>query len=364
MSLPRSLAGEVVTFVGRLMTLSRRQADAVVASLGGRAEPAPTERTTWIVVGADADAQALAGLEALNREAVRAEVLSEDLFCQRVGRVSPGELRQQYYGLRTIRSLYPAIQDRHLRYLEKWGLLRAVVRTPGETYYGFGDVAAIRQAAAELQQGATFRATLRTLAAQRDGQLALDFQAAPDAAEGGATVVSRASRASRAKPAVAARLERPGPLTPAEEQFVEASRWDSGEAIDPDVAMRIYRQALALDPLLVPAMINLGNLHYALDQLAEAQALYVHAAVVDPDGFEAHFNLGNIHHDFGRYELAIACYRHAIELNPLYPEAHFYLAVTLEKIGRSSEAREHWLEYRRLAPEGEWSELAREFSDV
>ena len=48
---------------------------------------------------------------------------------------------------------------------------------------------------------------------------------------------------------------------------------------------------------------------------------------------------------------------------PDYPDAHFYLAVTLEKMGRSAEARQHWQHYQTLAPEGEWVELAREFSD-
>jgi hypothetical protein len=37
--------------------------------------------------------------------------------------------------------------------------------------------------------------------------------------------------------------------------------------------------------------------------------------------------------------------------------------VTLEKIGRSVEARPHWREYRALAPDGEFVELAKEFSD-
>ena len=37
--------------------------------------------------------------------------------------------------------------------------------------------------------------------------------------------------------------------------------------------------------------------------------------------------------------------------------------VTLEKLGRSVEARPHWREYRALAPEGEFVDLAKEFSD-
>jgi cytochrome c-type biogenesis protein CcmH/NrfG len=57
------------------------------------------------------------------------------------------------------------------------------------------------------------------------------------------------------------------------------------------------------------------------------------------------------------------CYRAAVSLNPDYPDAHFYLAVTLEKTGHSAEAKPHWRCYQKLAPNGEWAELASEFSE-
>jgi tetratricopeptide (TPR) repeat protein len=95
----------------------------------------------------------------------------------------------------------------------------------------------------------------------------------------------------------------------------------------------------------------------------EAEALYEKAIRIDPDCFESYFNLGNIQHDLNRYTEAVSAYRDALAINPGYPEAHFYLAVTLEKLGRSSEARPHWKEYRALAPDGEFVDLAKEFSD-
>jgi tetratricopeptide (TPR) repeat protein len=113
----------------------------------------------------------------------------------------------------------------------------------------------------------------------------------------------------------------------------------------------------------VPAIVNLANIHYARDELIEAQALYERAIGLDPDCFEAYFNLGNIHHDLGRYEGALVCYRSAVRLNPSYPDAHFYLAVTLEKRGQSPDAKPHWKAYQDLAPNGEWADLAREFSE-
>ena len=112
-----------------------------------------------------------------------------------------------------------------------------------------------------------------------------------------------------------------------------------------------------------PALVNLANIHYERDELVEAEALYEKAERLDPECFEASFNLGNIHHDLARYPEAVTAYRDALAINPGYPEAHFYLAVTLEKLGRSVEAKPHWKQYRELAPDGEFVELAKEFSD-
>ena len=55
------------------------------------------------------------------------------------------------------------------------------------------------------------------------------------------------------------------------------------------------------------ALINLANIHYSRDELAEAQALYESAIGLEPDFFEAHFNLGNIYHDLTRCPEAQAC---------------------------------------------------------
>ena len=113
----------------------------------------------------------------------------------------------------------------------------------------------------------------------------------------------------------------------------------------------------------MPALINLANIHYGKDELAEAQALYERAIGLDPEFFEAHFNLGNIYHDLGRFKEAATCYRTALGLNGQYADAHFYLAITLEKTGYSVEAKPHWRAYQMLSPNGEWVELAREFSE-
>ena len=82
--------------------------------------------------------------------------------------------------------------------------------------------------------------------------------------------------------------------------FAEGSHLDDGDERNMEGAASAYRKALVIDPDLVPAVVNLANIHYARDELIEAQALYERAIGLEPDCFEAHFNLGNIHHDLGR----------------------------------------------------------------
>jgi tetratricopeptide (TPR) repeat protein len=220
---------------------------------------------------------------------------------------------------------------------------------------------------------------LRTLLAERQGQLALDFQ--PGHASGDtprAKVVALPPRPEKG-PSPASSIS-PGPSAScdatlaayvgsdpqralAAKYFAEGSRLDDGEDRNVEEAASAYRKALVVDPDLVPAIVNLANIHYGRDELIEAQALYERAIALEPECFEAHFNLGNIHHDLGRYSRALGCYRAAVALNPAYADAHFYLAVTLEKTGQSAEAKPHWRLYQQLAPEGEWAELASEFSD-
>jgi tetratricopeptide (TPR) repeat protein len=280
------------------------------------------------------------------------------------------------YRLRDLRSLYPAVTETHLRYLEKWGLLAPSARPRAEREYSFADLLAIKHVASELERGTPLRSILRGLLAERQGQLALDFHAAADTPR--AKVVALQERRSAAlgpggaAPAGATasmgRDLQGFPFTDPQaalsaQYFIEGSRLDDGEEPNMEAAAAAYRKALVIDPDLVPAIVNLANIHYARDEMIEAQALYERAIGLDPHCFEAYFNLGNIHHDLGRYDAALGCYRGAVRLNPAYADAHFYLAVTLEKTGHSPDAKPHWKAYQDLAPDGEWADLAKEFSE-
>jgi tetratricopeptide (TPR) repeat protein len=249
--------------------------------------------------------------------------------------------------------MYPNLREEHVRDLARW---RLVQRAQPDGMYGFADVSLLRQVSAEISRGVPFRLVLRSLAAQREGQMAFDFRSEAEPAR----IVPLPRKASALG---GAESEVVFDRAAAEAHFAAASALDDGEPANQEAAAAEYRTALEADPYLIPALINLGNLYYARDQFVEAQALYERALLLAPEVYEAHFNLGNVHHDRGRLEEARECYAETVRLNPEYAEAHFYLAVTLEKLGRSPEAKPHWRAYLRLAPEGEWIDLAHEFSD-
>jgi tetratricopeptide (TPR) repeat protein len=272
---------------------------------------------------------------------------------------------EQRFTAREILGRYPLLSDDHLRYLRKWGLVAPAPGRPGQpASYGFADLACFRQVSAGLSEGRSFQSIVRRLLADSAGQLALDFQSEPAPAK----VIRLAPRAAvdAAAPAAdvpAASLAGRARDGEAESLFLAGSALDTGDPATLERAIATYREALRRDPELVPALINLGNAHYTRGDLIEAQALYEKAISVAPEFFEAHFNLGNVMHDLGRLDDACLSYRDAIAVNPRCAEAHFYLAVTLEKAGRSTEARAHWRTYQDLEPEGEWADLAREFSE-
>jgi tetratricopeptide (TPR) repeat protein len=379
------LSGETVVFTGKLWSLGRKEARSVVDQMGGVTADDVTMKTTLVVVGGETypdgvpDISQLATDPSTHRQKLRRasqintehpgriRVVSEDDFCRLVGLPTVAELREKHYGQRDVLAMYPSLREDHLRYLQKWGFIRRAFKNNADTFFGFSDLTVLRQVHADLQQGASFRAVLRDLQATRTGQLAFDFRIDAQPARI-ITLKPREPvapvRSAPGPDVLRAQPESTGsPLTTAEQYFLMGSALDDGAPEREEEAAQAYRRALENDPYLVAALINLANIRYARDELAEAQALYERAIALDGTYFEAHFNLGNIHHDHGRYLDAETCYDNALALKPDYADAHFYLAVTLEKMGRSSEARLHWRDYQLLAPEGEWVELAREFSD-
>ena len=367
------LTGQLVVFTGKLNLLGRKEAQALVARLGGATGDDINAQTTMLVVGAAgfgppsgaANADSLQKSHKLRRaeelnahQSRQIRIVSEEDFCRMAGVVSVDRLKQQHYAMRDLMPRYPNTREDQLRYLVKIGVLGPVVRTNTDILFRFQDLAVIRQLNEALSQKMPFRSFVRSLMLSRQGQLELDFRLD----ESPAKIIALRPAARKPAPAHAASLAEQSRIK-AEEFFLAASALDTGDPATVDEAAANYRRALEVDPYLTPALINLANIHYSRSELVEAQALYERSIGLESDFFEAHFNLGNIYHDLGQFREALGCYRESLRLNPEYANAHFYLAVTFEKMGRSDEARPHWRAYQELAPDGEWVELAREFSE-
>jgi tetratricopeptide (TPR) repeat protein len=316
-----------------------------VRELGGETADEVTQRTTLLVVGDEGFLSKIdksRKLRTAERRIPRIRIISEEAFCRRAGISTAGDLKQNLYPLRDIRKLYPELREDRVRYLEAHGLVAPQFRTNAERFYDFPALLVLRQAHQELAEGRSLRTVVQSLRAEHAGQLTLDF-------------------APRSTPARVVAFRRPSgeAVESAEEWFDRGFELDDDPATQSE-AQRAYERAVELDPKYVPALINLGNLHYGAGRPDQARACFERAIEQEPSHPKARFNLANVLHDRREYQAALILYRDAATLAPDFADAHFNLALTCEQLGLVEEAQRHWRRYLDLDPAGEWAMIARE----
>jgi tetratricopeptide (TPR) repeat protein len=164
------------------------------------------------------------------------------------------------------------------------------------------------------------------------GQLVLDFELIAD--EDGTLAVLQASSDQAAQHGAQVALE----------------HMEQGEALegqDRAAAMHAYRQAIALDPGLLPAYVSLGAMLCEDGKCAEAIALFDEALRSGVADAYLHFNHAIALEDTGQPVAAKASYRAALALDPDFGDAHFNLARLLQHEGDVRGALRHWSAYRR-----------------
>jgi tetratricopeptide (TPR) repeat protein len=120
------------------------------------------------------------------------------------------------------------------------------------------------------------------------------------------------------------------------------------ETSAPEEALRAYTQALALEPRMVDAHVNLGRLLQLAGRTREAIEHYrtsLRTGTTDPT---AAFNLGTALEELRRWGQALEAYHVAIGVDPDFADAHFNLARLYDQLGRKAEAIRHLRIYRRL----------------
>ena len=121
------------------------------------------------------------------------------------------------------------------------------------------------------------------------------------------------------------------------------------EEDDPEAAMRVYEKALAAQPGLLDAWINLGRLLHESRRFARAETVYGDAIrECGPDAVLL-YNLGVLYHDLDRVDDAIRAYEAALAANPDLADCHYNLALLYEERNRPRDAIRHMGRYRALA---------------
>ncbi|HYX45788.1 MAG TPA: tetratricopeptide repeat protein [Sphingomicrobium sp.] len=133
---------------------------------------------------------------------------------------------------------------------------------------------------------------------------------------------------------------------------VSASDWfergETLESADAAAAIAAYRRALAAEPGMPEASINLGKLLHDMGRLPEAEHIYREAVRIAPEDPTLLYNLGLILEDTGRKEEAIAAYEAALRVNPRLADCCYNLALLCEALNKPREAIRYMAQYRRL----------------
>ena len=131
-----------------------------------------------------------------------------------------------------------------------------------------------------------------------------------------------------------------------------AQEWfDRGVALereDAEAALQAYERAIAADPALLDAHINLGRLLHEAGRLAKAERVYREAVKACGSAPVLLYNLGVLLDDVDRKAEALAAYEAALRGDPGLADCHYNLGLLYEKLGKPKEAIRHMARYRAL----------------
>lgn len=133
---------------------------------------------------------------------------------------------------------------------------------------------------------------------------------------------------------------------------------------DHEMAIRIYRMAVALKPDYPDLRNNLGNAHRFVGQYEKAAEQFEKAIELNPKYARAMFNLGKAYSAMSRHEDAARLYRMAIEVDRNHPKAHCNLGRALAEMGMHAEAVKSFHVAAALDPSyvKAWTSLAKTYS--
>ncbi len=107
-------------------------------------------------------------------------------------------------------------------------------------------------------------------------------------------------------------------------------------------AIAEHERALALNPKLTQANINLIQLYGRAGQADKAEQQYRTLVAVNPNLAESHYNYGVLLTGLGRLAEATQAFQRSLTLNPHHAESHHNYGVLIEREGKLDEAAAHY----------------------
>jgi len=103
-----------------------------------------------------------------------------------------------------------------------------------------------------------------------------------------------------------------------------------------------YREAVVEKPDFSEARHNLASAYFYSGEIQKAIAEFKKVIELSPLWAEAHLNLGTAYFLGNEPFAAIAQYERTLQLNPRLLITHYYIGLVLDRMGRWSEAHEHY----------------------
>jgi tetratricopeptide (TPR) repeat protein len=350
---PTSPFQRSVAFTGRLASMKREEAFALVRERGGTPRRGLTKTTAILVVGALGwpllpDGQPSKSLSLAKSYGVA--IASERHFLEWAGRAIPDEQLKTYSAsqISSLSALPPDVIER----LTEFGLLDR-----REERYGFRDLMAARQLAELFASGVALSTVTRSLHEIRKWL--------PEAALSNLRLFPASSDAVLVEH-LKGRTDETGqfvlPVSAAKENLDELFEQAhvAEQVSDFEAAQRLYRRIMKIDPNDAAAAFNLGNLLRSTGQKIEAESAYRSAAKADATFAEAWYNLADILDEQSQSDQAVVCLKRALDADPNYADAIFNLGLLYQRTNRLAEASICWRRYLALDKGSPWSSRAKQ----
>ncbi|MCA9139697.1 MAG: tetratricopeptide repeat protein [Planctomycetales bacterium] len=411
--------GKRIALVGRFGSMTRREAANVLQSFGAVVVDLPRRRSTshetgnlpqaftnplpsqsnidWVVIGADQPP--LSQSELLPADLIDAaamgdlEILQETDLWERLGLIDVEHAVRRYYTPVMLADLL-GISVRVVRRWHRRGLITPVTTLHKLPYFDYAEVATAKRLAGWIAAGASPAAIERRLVdlvhilpnirrpldqlsilvqgkhillrqgdglVEPGGQMRFDFDALDQPSTTDDENADK-SNVGHSRDIVAFDLPDQPPMLRASGAFDEdpilVAAYQAEDDDDLETAIDLYHTILSRDGARADVSFQIGELLYRMNFLIAARERYYTAIEIDPDFVEARASLGAVLAELGQNELAIAALKGALSMYDDYADVHYTLAKTLDKVGDTDQALQHWQRILSLAPESPWAKEA------